>query len=396
MKTSYKVSLVVAVLLCGLVVAFYATQNEPSTVDPGQSGPGESARNGDASGENESPSRRPTLASRPPQTNAPDQRSTSTLDRARESDRATDAPSSPASDVNDDDGSLMSDLRRRVRQANTAADDGAGEETGNANDGALDGERPGEAAATADDPTDDVADTPSTSITIGAADREGDTGPGTGIVDPAEETEQDEEADDPDAPRRAERLAANRSAPTTATSAQTREAQTTAPETSDTDTEAETDSTGVTGSSNDDDSTAPRANAPERYTIQSGDNFSVLAERFYGNERRWVEIAQANPTIDPDGLRVGQEIRLPDPDDFEPLSSDEDDSAEARSDDDRAVPYTVQAGDTLSEIASQYYGTSARWRTIYEANRNRIGANPNRLRAGTTLLIPPAPNEAER
>lgn len=59
--------------------------------------------------------------------------------------------------------------------------------------------------------------------------------------------------------------------------------------------------------------------------------------------------------------------------------------------------YTIKSGDTLSNIAKQH-GTD--WRTLYEANKDAIGANPNLIRPGLTLTIPgtdspaPAPVQA--
>lgn len=49
--------------------------------------------------------------------------------------------------------------------------------------------------------------------------------------------------------------------------------------------------------------------------------------------------------------------------------------------------HTIQAGDTLSGISRQYYGTAGRWREIYEANRDRI-PNPDSLPVGVTLRLP--------
>ena len=47
--------------------------------------------------------------------------------------------------------------------------------------------------------------------------------------------------------------------------------------------------------------------------------------------------------------------------------------------------YTVQPGDTLSEIAGRYSGIS--WREIWEANRDQI-TDPDRIYPGQTLRIP--------
>jgi LysM repeat protein len=52
--------------------------------------------------------------------------------------------------------------------------------------------------------------------------------------------------------------------------------------------------------------------------------------------------------------------------------------------------YTVRRGDTLSSIALRFYGNSARWQWIYQANRSVI-ENPNVITPGEVLSIP---NEA--
>lgn len=49
--------------------------------------------------------------------------------------------------------------------------------------------------------------------------------------------------------------------------------------------------------------------------------------------------------------------------------------------------YTVQSGDTLSAISRKVYGDPARWRDIFEANRDVL-SSPNALRVGQELDIP--------
>jgi nucleoid-associated protein YgaU len=53
------------------------------------------------------------------------------------------------------------------------------------------------------------------------------------------------------------------------------------------------------------------------------------------------------------------------------------------------IIYTVQPGDTLQTIAGQVYGDPDAWSRIYEANRDRIGPDPDALRAGMRLELPP-------
>jgi nucleoid-associated protein YgaU len=49
--------------------------------------------------------------------------------------------------------------------------------------------------------------------------------------------------------------------------------------------------------------------------------------------------------------------------------------------------YTVQAGDTLSKIAKQFYGNANDYNRIFEANRDKLD-NPDKIRVGQQLAIP--------
>lgn len=51
--------------------------------------------------------------------------------------------------------------------------------------------------------------------------------------------------------------------------------------------------------------------AARTYTIRKNDTLWSLAQRFYGDGQKWVDIVNANPGINPQKLAVGQEIILP-------------------------------------------------------------------------------------
>lgn len=51
--------------------------------------------------------------------------------------------------------------------------------------------------------------------------------------------------------------------------------------------------------------------------------------------------------------------------------------------------YEVQSGDTLLSVAEQFYGDTTKWRSIYDANKDVIGDNPDALKIGMKLKIPP-------
>lgn len=55
-----------------------------------------------------------------------------------------------------------------------------------------------------------------------------------------------------------------------------------------------------------------------------------------------------------------------------------------------AQTYTVKSGDCLWKIAKQFYGNGAAYTKIYDANRDVIGGNPNKIMPGQTLTIPAA------
>lgn len=131
--------------------------------------------------------------------------------------------------------------------------------------------------------------------------------------------------------------------------------------------------------------TTTNTDTPRTYTVEAGDNMFRISEKVFGSDRYWQAIAQANPTIDPTRLRIGQQLRLPARDD---VVEEEIDDIDAPA---NTVVHTVGAGENLSRIAQQYYNDPTQWNLIYNANRDRIGSNPDRLQAGMKLQIPPAP-----
>lgn len=143
------------------------------------------------------------------------------------------------------------------------------------------------------------------------------------------------------------------------------------------------------------------------YTIKPGDNFHTLAKRLYGAERFWIDIAQANPKVDPVRLKVGQVIRLPASGDDRsgdgtsaaapssgstfapadrPSTTATPDSAPASTG--SGTKHTVRSGETLGTIAKRYYGSTAKWEVILRANRDQLD-DPRQLQPGMTLTIPP-------
>ncbi len=60
---------------------------------------------------------------------------------------------------------------------------------------------------------------------------------------------------------------------------------------------------------------AASASTPRSHVVASGDTLIGLAARYYGDESRWQDILDANMDRigDPENLRIGTELHIPDP-----------------------------------------------------------------------------------
>lgn len=134
--------------------------------------------------------------------------------------------------------------------------------------------------------------------------------------------------------------------------------------------------------------------ADSSYTITAGDTLGRIAQSFGIGQQ---EIVNANGIANPDRIYVGQTLTIPDgvpatePTELAPIIVERDEPAPAAPAPSTPAPqvlpanggaYTVQRGDTLSQIA-QRYGLS----TAQLAAANGIG-NASYIYAGQTLTIP--------
>ena len=133
----------------------------------------------------------------------------------------------------------------------------------------------------------------------------------------------------------------------------------------------------------------------------------AIARRLLGDGRLWTKIAEANPLLDARTLIPGR-TKLKIPRDITNIQGKEvvvhQDAPKAtprRPDPEPVTPakppepakpaqqdYVVKAGDTLSDLAKAFYGTSSLWRKIYDANKDVI-EDPDNVKPGTTIRIPP-------
>ena len=120
---------------------------------------------------------------------------------------------------------------------------------------------------------------------------------------------------------------------------------------------------------------AKPASTAARYVVRPGDTLSGIAAAL-DVRGGWQALYEANRTVvgaDPDVIHPGTVLVLPS----------------------RATParYTIQAGDSLSEIAAAL-DVRGGWQALYAANRKAIGPDPGVIHPGTVLVLPGLPGRS--
>ncbi|HHH76173.1 MAG TPA: LysM domain-containing protein, partial [Phycisphaerae bacterium] len=122
------------------------------------------------------------------------------------------------------------------------------------------------------------------------------------------------------------------------------------------------------------------------HKVASGDLLGTIAQKYLGSQRHWEDIVKANPGINPNNLKINSVLRIPPPPKTaSPTSSDGATSA--------TLPagwklHKIASRETLELIAKKYYDRGSQWDVIAKANPK---IDPNRLRIGTQIRIPPKP-----
>lgn len=112
----------------------------------------------------------------------------------------------------------------------------------------------------------------------------------------------------------------------------------------------------------------------ETYRVQKGDTMMMIAFKIYGDYRKWKDIKEWNKDVKKVGEGVELKYMVPDQRfGWEPSG----------------LPYLIKTADTLGTISKEKYGTTRKWKSIYENNRPLI-RNPNLIFAGFTIYYQPA------
>jgi LysM repeat protein len=125
----------------------------------------------------------------------------------------------------------------------------------------------------------------------------------------------------------------------------------------------------------------PPAPAPvgQEYTIVKGDSFATIAKKFPGVTVKAIQ--EANPTVQPTKLKIGQKIQIPPPSVAAPSASGVTPLPDASG----AEVYTVKSGDTLTTIAKKFPGVTVK------AIRTANNLTTDKIRVGQKLTIPAKP-----
>ncbi len=130
------------------------------------------------------------------------------------------------------------------------------------------------------------------------------------------------------------------------------------------------------------------------HKVVSSDSLVKLSKKYYGDETNWKKIHEANKDKipNPNVLHTGLELFIPaitvpekeaDVRVYESLSKRETDEELFAT----TGIHIVSPGDTLFSIARRYYGDTAMWDKIYDANEDKI-VHKRLLKVGQTLIIP--------
>ncbi len=145
-------------------------------------------------------------------------------------------------------------------------------------------------------------------------------------------------------------------------------------------------------------STDAGTSGPQRtHVIQPGESYSSIARAAYGRASYHTLIQRANPNINPNRLRPGITIVLPEaPTGAAPaaltttvIRSPREDGAAVPTD--PAHEYRVKSGDSLYAISCKLYGRADHVEQIYELNRDVIGSDKGRLKLDMVLRLPESP-----
>ena len=121
---------------------------------------------------------------------------------------------------------------------------------------------------------------------------------------------------------------------------------------------------------------APLAVEMMSYVVEKGDTLMLVAFKIYGDYTKWRDLLSSNSGLsDPHKLVVGSTLFYPSVADkfhWEP----------------QGLPHLIRSGETLGTISNDKYGTTSKWKDLWDNNRPLI-KDPHKIFAGFTLYYIP-------
>ncbi len=117
------------------------------------------------------------------------------------------------------------------------------------------------------------------------------------------------------------------------------------------------------------------------YIVEKGDTLRKISRKFYDDSQYYKELAIYNSIEDPNFIRIGQKIYVPKTlrELFQACYGYEEGEVKI---------YTVQKGDTLSEICENYYDGDGSRDTVNKLATFNNLEDPNFIKIGQELKIP--------
>ncbi|MDC0253906.1 LysM peptidoglycan-binding domain-containing protein [Bacteriovoracales bacterium] len=116
-----------------------------------------------------------------------------------------------------------------------------------------------------------------------------------------------------------------------------------------------------------------------QYKVKKGETLMLIAFKVYGDYGKWKSIAEQNPQLKVKGIRAGMSLKYDMPTQefsWQPVG----------------LAHLIKSGETLGKISKNKYGTSKKWKNIWNNNKPLI-KNPNLIFAGFTIYYKPGGKE---
>lgn len=118
------------------------------------------------------------------------------------------------------------------------------------------------------------------------------------------------------------------------------------------------------------------------HKVAKGENLWVIAQKYYGDGFKWVDIATENKLANASIIEEGQELIIPNVESAKTITTD---NQTVGSNSITSATYEVVKGDNLWNIAVRAYGDGYKWVEI--ARENKL-VNPNLIHSGNVLVLP--------